>query len=408
MAYSVLKTFGDVKTSIEVCIKLITALSTSEDALMRSVAPSNMTAPRTSLGCISCVSIFNSNAFEDSLVLDKLLKLKERPTHPLVTIFLLNFGSLVDALEFLKHNGISGLQSCNDLLGDAVIDILAEKLFSSFDFVEVSFSRMSFGLQNRPQSFVSLTDPSNLSSTKEAFIRTNSKFIDSPVNANNLSGGWSFRCFDLEDDIQKDFVFPDDQLSRLPVPRQIFLMVVRNSDIEFESSIHSEQGDLISVPPDIEGFAIVSNAALFGLWFVEDPRITLLFLCFGELLALKRFDRPECLSGFCSCRDGKISREIFPGCFVGLMVQRDTIEVLFSPTGIDNEVVSFCVGLHCGHNICWKQREFESDCASMQHIRVLYKNACIMTLKNSGNILREGRSRNSPSTTRAALRAAAA
>ena len=387
---------------------MVTALSTSKDALRSPVASSNMTAPRTSLGCVSCVSVFNSNAFEGSLVLDELFQLEERPTHPLITFFLPDFGSLIDALEFLKHNGVSGLQSCNDLLGDAVVDILSEKLFSSVNLPEVSFSRMSFGLQNRPQSFVSLTNPSNVSSAKESFVRTNSQFLDSPVNANNLSGGWSFRSLDLKDNVQEDFVVSDDQLSRLPVPGQIFLVVLGNSDVKFESSSNSKQRDLISVPPNIECFAVVSNAALFGLRFVENPGFTLLLLGFGVFLALKGFDRPECLSGFCSCRDGKISREIFSGSFVGLVMQGNPVEVLFSPGSLDHEVVSLCVGINCGQDICWKQRKFESNCTSMQHIWVLYKNSCIMTLKNFENIFREGRSRNSPSTTRAARWAAAA
>ena len=160
---------NNIARSIEVCIKLKTALFTFEIGLALSVASCDMAALAASLRCVAGIHIFNIAALCQSLVGEKLLKLKKVPLVHFLPLclsqcFLTFFSflgvefprSATDSGKFLKNNRRTGLQPFNYLLRNTVVDVLPHKPFAPVDLLQVCPCGASvFALQLASQPLVS-------------------------------------------------------------------------------------------------------------------------------------------------------------------------------------------------------------------------------------------------------------
>ena len=369
---SVLEVMDNVKGCIEVCIHLITALSTSENALMRSVASSNMTASGTSPARITSIDISNVHAFGMGFVLQKLLELVVRPRIVFITILLLSLlgCSFLQAGELLKYDSSSWLQTGDNPFGNNVIDITSEAVLFGSNLPKVPFSGMSFALKHRPQPLITSGNLSDMSSTKESFVGGDSKFPDSSVNSYELSIGNRIFSLFLEDDMQKDFVFPDKEFCCCSSPGEIFPEVVRNDHFDGLPTVNGGQGDFIPVEPNRIRSSIISDAGLFGF-----RTGSLLFLLESVPTSSKSF------SCFHSCRDCELRREFLSGLFVDLVMERDSVEVLIIPSCLTDQIEGSCVGFNGWQEDLWIFLQSQLDSSDELHIHIIQRRMRYPSLK---------------------------
>ena len=185
----------------------------------------------TSLAGISSINVINETTNASRLVSQELLELKEVPLVDLLADFFAQLPTTAtDASQFLQNNRGAGLQCGHDLLCNTMVDIPAEQLFASSNFGEVSFSRMSFGLQRTPQLLIPLADLLKFSSTEEPVIANDGQLLDTSVDTDILAIGFYIGSIFLKNDMQKcPAVFGLKQFGRLTFPRKILAEIVGDS-----------------------------------------------------------------------------------------------------------------------------------------------------------------------------------
>lgn len=357
MAYSVLEIGNNIKRCIEVCITLITTFPTLEDALTSPVASGNMTTLRASSTCVDSRNILNINASAKCLVLQKLFQLIERPS--------VDFGSLslpqllapiTNVGQILQYNRRSTLQSRHNLFRDTMVYISTEQPFSCFKPTQVSFSRMSFALKNRPQSLIPTRNLLNSTSTKEPLIRGDSNLFDTSVNPNKFSITYKIKNLFLKHNVKKDHSVSQKEVSRTSTPIQILLEILRNDHLDGLTTVNRRKRNLSSVKPDIVGTSVISDTGLSGLRT-------------RDIFALLEFlaNRFKSLCSLHSSRNSQLRRKILSGLFVDFVVKRDPIKIFVIPSCLTSEVERFCVGVNRRLKDLWVFLKSQFDGSDESH-----------------------------------------
>jgi len=365
MAYSVQIILNYIKTCIKVCITLITTLFTTKPALTSSISPGYMSTFTTPSTRITSRNMINQNSFVSRFVFEKFFQLIIRPTVMLKSIFLSSLPGRVffDTSQFLKNKCGSWLKSSYYLFGNNVINITSKTVLFGRNLPKVPFPRMSFGLKFRPQTLISFRNLFDVSTTKKSLIRSDSKFLDASVTPNEFSIGNKIIHFFFNNNMQKNLIVSNKQISTTSLPRDILLEVGRNNQFARFSSFNGRERNLVSVPPYIKRTSIVPDTNLFRLWARG-------FLAFFKSLP----DRFKSFGGFHTSRYSQLRRKIDSGILVNLMMQRDPIVVFVFPSYFASMIKRFCVSIYSGLKDFGVFLKSYFDCSDKFHTHILYPN----------------------------------
>lgn len=330
---------NNITRSIEVCIKLKTALFTFERGLALPVASCDMTAPAASLRCVAGVHIFNIAALCKSLVCKKLLKLKKVPLVDFLPLCLsqglLAFLSFLgvefprpatDSGKLLKNNRRAGLQTLNYLLRNTVVDVLPHKPFAPVDLLQVCpCGASASALQLASQPLVSFAQSLYPASAEEPVVARDRNVPYSTVNPDKLSGRLGILNFPLKNYVQEGLSLALKKVGGTSFPRKVLFKIFGNKDRKSDPSTNGQ---------DVDGVGLEIN----GQTPVIVPYGTTLALRAGNLLPLLLpcKDGSQSLRSLDPCGDNKLGLEFgfLPQTLVSKVVQTNSVVLLLVPSGI--------------------------------------------------------------------------
>lgn len=281
-----------------------------EDRLMRTVGTGDVATGRALLRSVSAVNIFYPYSFGFGLIGKKLLELKEVPFMQLFALFLPKPGGLPNGLQVFKHNYCPWLQRIYYLLADCMVNIGPKTVLLLRKFAKVSFGRLTArGLEFTSQFFVTEGNMFDMSAAKKLVVRSNGEVINTSIDTDNIAGKRNIRNFFLKNDVQKDTVSSQKQVSRRTSPIKVLLKIFGYNYRKLLSAVNGQKRNFVSVKPNVVASCIVSDRAKPALW----ARHFLLFLkpIFG---GLKSFGSSH------PGRNGKLGGKVGTCSLVSLMV----------------------------------------------------------------------------------------
>ena len=339
MACSVQMFENNITRSIEVCIKLKTALFTFEKGLALPVASCDMTAPATSLRCVAGVHIFNIATFCKSLVGEKLLKLKKVPLVNFLPLWpsqgLLAFLSFLgiefprsatDSGQFLKNNRRAWLQTLNYLLRNTVVDVLPHKPFAPVDLLQVCpCGASALALQLASQPLVSFTQSLDPASAEEPVVARDRKFPYATVNPDEIAGGLNILNLSFKNNVQEGLSLRLEKVGGTSFPRKVLFKVLGYGDRNLDPSVDRQNV--------VSAFLEVKSQTSVVIPYGAAPALRA-----GSLLTLllPRKDGSQSLCCLDPCGYRKLGLEfgLLPQSLVGEVMQTNTVELLVVPSGL--------------------------------------------------------------------------
>jgi hypothetical protein len=336
---------NNITRSIEVCVKLKTALFTFEKGLALPVASCNMAALAASLRCIAGVHIFNIAAPCQRLVCKELLKLEKVPlVHFLPLWFsqgLLAFLSFLgvefprsatDSGQLLKNNRRAGLQPLNYLLRNTVVDVLPHEPFAPVDLLQVCpCGASALALQLASQPLIYFAQSFDPASAEEPVVACDRKFPYATVNPDEIAGRLHILNLPLKNNVQEGLSLSLEEVGGTSFPRKVLFKVFGHKDRESDSATDSQNIDGVIFKINGQTSVIIPYGTTLALW--ARNLISLLF---------SRNDGSQSLRCFDPCGDNKLGLEFgfLPQTLVGEMMQTNTVELLVVPSGLANLVKS--------------------------------------------------------------------
>ena len=339
MACSVQMFENNITRSIEVCIKLKTALFTFERGLALPVTSCDMSALAASLRCVAGVHIFNIAALCQSLVCKELLKLKKVPLVNLLPLcfsqgflaFLSFLGvefprAATDSGKFLKNNRRTRLRPPNYLLRNTVVDVLPHKPFAPFDLLQVCPCGASlFALQLASQPLVSFAQSLYPASAEKPVVARDRNVPYSTVNPDKIAGWFHILNLPLKDDVQEGLSLALKKVGGTSFPRKVLFKIFGHEYRKPDPSINGQNVDGVGFEINGQAPVIVPYGTTLALW----TRNLLSLL-------LSRNDGSQSLRSLDPCGDNKLGLEFgfLPQTLVGKVVQTDSVVLLLVPSGI--------------------------------------------------------------------------
>lgn len=343
---------NNIARSIEVCIKLKTALFTFEKGLALSVASGDIATLATSLRGVAGVYIFNIATFCKSLVGEKLLKLEEVPLVHFLPLclsqgflaFLSFLGvefprSTTDSGQLLKNNRRAWFQPLNYLLRDTVVDVLPHKPFAPVNLLQVCpCGASAFTLQLTSQPLVSFAQSLDPISAEEPVVARDGKVPYSTVNPDEIAGGLNILDLPLKNNVQEGLSLNLKKVGGTSFPRNVLFKVLGYGDRNLDPSVDGQDVD--------RAFLEVNGQTPVVVPYGAAPALRT-----GNLLSLllSRKDGGQSLCRLYPCGDSKLGFEFgfLPQSLVGEVMQTDSVELLVVPSGLANLVE--------GVRVCFKR-----------------------------------------------------
>jgi len=197
----------------------------------------------TSLGSVFWINQDNINSNPLCFVCDELPQLVETPiTEPSVHSF--SFSLFPDTFQIFHHDGISTIESGDNLFADSMIFNSHKSFLFSRDMLEQSSGTSSaFGLKLFSQSRIFTFDSFSYGRMEELPIGSDEQFINAEVQTKNTSlrlsaTGLNFfsKCENEETPIF--FIKSEETFAHIPTIK-IFFKTFRNIDIKRLSSLDS-------------------------------------------------------------------------------------------------------------------------------------------------------------------------
>ena len=228
------------------------------------------TANMVDFGCHKWISILCDNTFSDSFVLDKALELVERPiTNPIVH----SFASVRFSYSFeVFHYNLVSVEFGNNVFTDVVVNPSHPTSFSSREFHKEPLARTSaYGLQFTTQMFEFPFNLFDFSRIIKPAVRTDSKVINSEVNAQNnvlrtnvlLSGSNLFG--ECEQEKASPFLIHSKQTFS-NIPTEVFFVAGWDVKIELLPFFKQSQNQSVSFKI-CTSWEVVPNRCFFDYWF---------------------------------------------------------------------------------------------------------------------------------------------
>jgi len=311
-----------------------------------------MTALAASLRCIAGIHIFNIATLCQSLVGEKLLKLKKVPLVHFLPLCLsqcfLAFLSFLgvefprtatDSGKFLKNNRRAGFQPLNYLLRNTVVDVLPHKPFAPVDLLQVCpCGASAFALQLASQPLVSFAQSLYPDSAEELVVACDRNVPYPTVNPDKIAGWLRILNLPLKDYVQEGLSLALKKVGGTSFPRKVLFKIFGYKDRKSYSSINGQ---------NVDGVIFKIN----GQAPVIVPYGTTLALRTRNLLSLllPRNDGSQSLRSLDPCGDNKLGLEFgfLPQTLVGKVVQTDSVVLLVVPSGIADLVE--------GVRVCFKR-----------------------------------------------------
>jgi len=210
---------SDIDRRVFIRIRNMSTGDTLKTGLGFAIGFFRMPAGRALARGIAWINVLNRNALQFRLVLDKRLKLRERPTAVFCSVGFPNRRPFTDMLEILKRNAASGVFGfLDELFGNNVVLISPEPSFVAPDSLQVATGRpRPAGLQVFPQGMVA-TPGIFYGFARERFaIRITGNLDDSQVNANKSLGVYRRRGRGFDDHQKVEHAVNPHQIG-LPMP----------------------------------------------------------------------------------------------------------------------------------------------------------------------------------------------
>lgn len=270
---------GNVTGSIEISMDFKPTFTTKKRGTL-TIAFVNMAANRTLLRSVPSIDRNNLLTKSLGLVPDKLFQFKERPVvefsvELLTATFLNSDLSQVFKGEYRKWR-------LYNLLRDAMVNISHKPSFSTRQLTEFPCCRTSaFGLQISTQFRVPRSNFLNRFGIKKPVIRTDCNVNNTPVNPKNCLFRNKFRGmrFKLAVQIKRIVILTKRQCRRFDFPCQIWSVIFRNTERDFNPSIGCCDSRVSRSQKDVDNTGIVSHCRIlftkrFELTFYRFQRFT--------------------------------------------------------------------------------------------------------------------------------------
>lgn len=321
------------------------------------------TTARAILTGISRVSIKRPYAFSQTLVLNEILKLSERPRLMNIPLGLSHFGPLPDMLQVFYDENILRAGAVNYSPADNMIDMANyPALLARQPLQELNSPLCAFSLQRCPQIREMPPDMHSLLPRESESIRCNSEIVDAQVNPDRLRAVGS-RNRDTQHDADIESL-----LSCVPaihyhsggrfLPFKKMALIVAQNEWNFNPALDSGQGNHLST----------GNIAEDALVVTHRRRLKLSDL--AQLL-FRRFRYPG------NSPDSEVCRKpmLFPYCVIAKVLKLHLVcgVILFrylqhviAGTGKTLKRYSQCLGL------IWSGIKFTTDCLNKFHVNTNY------------------------------------
>jgi len=141
-------------------------------------------------------------------------------------------------------------------------------------------------------------------------------------------------------------------------PVEISLEILRDMEFEFFSPSTGDKGNGFGLKPKCIGVGVETDGTMLGDWARD------LFAFFLECP-----DGLESLRCFHPGTDAELGwKSKVPACFVGFVMETETVGVGVVPPGLANEVVGFGIGGESGQKIRERNVELDLGCPCQSHI----------------------------------------
>jgi hypothetical protein len=270
---------GDVTGSIEVSMEFESAVTTE---ILRTIPVTfiDMTAGRTLLGSVPGIDKDNLLTEILGFVPDKLFQFIERPGIQVpielgTTSFLhADFGQVFKC----EH----GIRELNNMLRDTVIGISHKPSFSTGHPAEFPLGRSSaFGLKFGSEMGVVTTGILHSRRIKKCVVGTDCNVDNTPVNSEDglFSSYLRGIGFELAMQVKRIIVLAKRQCRGLNLPRQVFPVIFRDTECNFDSAIRSRESCIPGIKKNTDNSGIVSHRRIlfterFELTFHSFQRLT--------------------------------------------------------------------------------------------------------------------------------------
>lgn len=248
-----------------------------EQRLRTSVVTSLMSTMGTGLACVPRVYSLDMNTALLSLVGNKAIELRKRPTvqFALVVNVLVGFaasyrGRFSNIGEIFQDESSSYERTLDNLFGENMVTIPVKSHLLVRHLFEMSFGRLgSFGLQfafEAKRATVNLF-PSLV--PKKLFLRGDSRAIESEVNTNHHVTVRDRRFGDGEDDVQAPLALFVDEVCGGIWIAHILLTEVRHRKRDDSTSFNGRQTHHALCPIEAVGTLVVANRTQRTLWTLD-------------------------------------------------------------------------------------------------------------------------------------------
>lgn len=234
--------------------------------LIPPVGLHRVSAPRTFLRRVSRIYVLNMAGMSFSLIIQELFQLIERPTMELASLLLPLFTPFPNVLKILNHKRGPNRSTLNNTLRDTVIHVPTKTVLLLRKLLKVSFRRPgTTRLKLCPQSMISLSNITYMSTTEELFFRGHSNATDTSVYTDKgLRGIIQIWYIFFKDKCKKYYAFTVDQVSRFTSPISELVKIVIGLKFDaFLASLFGKDRNFVFIEPNGMGLGIEAYGAQF-------------------------------------------------------------------------------------------------------------------------------------------------
>ncbi len=356
-----------------------TALATKELGLRLTVASVGEAAYRATLRCVPWVYRYNLAAEGFGLILKESLQLSETPRVKSAAGFsMIDLDMVPDIREVLNHDSGTRFNAVQDRLGNNVVAIPSEALFTLSEASKVPLGRLrTVGLQCTSETKDTFDDFLHVPIAMKAVIGANGRTGNAEVNAESLAVRSKDDVRKAYNDVEVEPSLAINKVSRSCFSTDRILSIVWKSKENLCSTTGGGQANNAFVPVDLESVRVVPGRTEKRLW-TRDP-LPSLSTCDCGL---------HCLSSLLSCLNMQVGHEGWQDSLaisVCQTMKRISIAIVLLPAYIADRVERLGELLHRfmqGFLLFRRSLEQDSNCSI--HTWIITYTSEILQIRKGG------------------------